>query len=127
MILVIGGLNGFIGSNTTEALVDIGEYCVVTRHKNTEVPSFLKKHIGERLFVEEADATKVEDLRRLAERHKIDGIVNVGGFFKSEGPAPGLQGYLDMLSATFRMAHEWKLKRIVMSSTGGCTLDFRAL
>ncbi len=24
MILVVGGLNGFIGSNTTEALVDLG-------------------------------------------------------------------------------------------------------
>jgi nucleoside-diphosphate-sugar epimerase len=25
MILVVGGLNGFIGSNTTEALVDLGK------------------------------------------------------------------------------------------------------
>jgi nucleoside-diphosphate-sugar epimerase len=36
MILLVGGLNGFIGSNTTEALVEHGQDCVVTRHKNTE-------------------------------------------------------------------------------------------
>ncbi len=34
MILVVGGLNGFVGSNTTEALVEQGLECVVTRHKD---------------------------------------------------------------------------------------------
>ena len=92
MILVVGGLNGFIGSNTTEALVDLGKDCVVTRHENAEVPRFLQKHIDHRrVIIEPADSTSVADLRKIGEKHKIDGIVNVaGGFASGEGPLRGL-------------------------------------
>src|SRR2546427_11349918 len=86
MILVIGGLNGFIGSNTTEALVDLGQDCVVTRHENTEIPGFLQKHIEHRrVLVESADSTSIADLRKIGEKHEIDGIVNVAGGFASGG------------------------------------------
>lgn len=121
MILVIGGLNGFIGSNTTEALVEQGQDCVVTRHKNSEVPRFLQKHIDHhRVVIESADSTSTADLRRIGERHKIDSIVNMaGGFASGDGPVRGLKGYFDMLDATFRVAEEWKAKRVTFSSTGG--------
>ena len=124
MILVIGGLNGFVGSNTTEALVNLGKDCVVTRHKDTEVPGFLQKHIdNRRVIVEQADATSIDDLRRIGEKHKIDGIVNVAGGFKTpNAPVPGLKGYFDMLDATFKVAQEWKVKRVTFSSTGGMYL-----
>ena len=127
MILVVGGLNGFIGSNTTEALVDQGQDCVVTRHENSEVPGFLKKHIDHRhAFVEPADSTSIADLRRIGEKHKIDGIVNVaGGFASGEGPLRGLRGYFDMLNATFQVAQEWKVKRVTFSSTGGMYLGLQ--
>ena len=45
-ILVVGGLNGFIGSNTTEALVLQVQDCVVTRHTDTTVAPFLEDNIG---------------------------------------------------------------------------------
>src|SRR6058998_4381417 len=110
MILVIGGLNGFVGSNTTEALVNLGKDCVVTRHKDTEVPGFLQKHIdNRRVIVEQADATSIDDLRRIGEKHNIDGIVNVAGGFKTlepKGPMPGLRRYFSMLDATLRLAEE---------------------
>ena len=124
MILVIGGLNGFIGSNTTEALVEQGQDCVVTRHENNEVPGFLQKHIDNRhVFIEPADSTSIADLRKIGQKHKIDGIVNVaGGFASGEGPLRGLKGYFDMLDATFRVAQEWKVKRVTFSSTGGMYL-----
>ena len=124
MILVIGGLNGFIGSNTTEALVDLGQDCVVTRHENTDVPGFLQKHIDHHpVSIEPADSTSIADLRKIGQKHKIDGIVNVaGGFASGEGPLRGLKGYFDMLDATFRMAQEWKVKRVTFSSTGGMYL-----
>jgi UDP-glucose 4-epimerase len=127
MILVVGGLNGFIGSNTTEALVNQGQNCVVTRHKNTEVPAFLQKHIdNHHVFVESADSTSIADLRKIAEKHKIDGIVNVaGGFASGEGPLRGLRGYFDMLDATFRVAQDWKVKRVTFSSTGGMYLGLQ--
>ena len=124
MILVVGGLNGFIGSNTTEALVEQGQDCVVTRHENNEVPGFLQKHIDNRhVFIEPADSTSIADLRKIGQKHKIDGIVNVaGGFASGEGPLRGLKGYFDMLDATFRVAQEWKVKRVTFSSTGGMYL-----
>src|SRR5438094_5814764 len=124
MILVVGGLNGFIGSNTTEALVDLGKDCVVTRHENIEIPSFLKNHIDHRhVFIERADSTSITDLRKIGEKHNIDGIVNVaGGFSSGEGPLRGVRGYFDMLDATFQVAQEWKVKRVTFSSTGGMYL-----
>lgn len=127
MILVVGGLNGFIGSNTTEALVDLGKDCVVTRHENTEVPRFLQKNIDHhRVTIEPADSTSLADLRKIGEKHKIDGIVNVaGGFASGEGPLRGLRGYFDMLDATFRVAQDWKVKRVTFSSTGGMYLGLQ--
>jgi len=127
MILVVGGLYGFIGSNTTEALVDLGKDCVVTRHENKEVPGFLQKHIDHRrVIVEHADSTSVADLRKIGEEHKIDGIVNIaGGFASGEGPMRGLRGYFDMLDATFQVAQEWKAKRVTFSSTGGMYLGLQ--
>lgn len=124
MKLVVGGLNGFIGSNTTEALVEMGHDCVVTRHKDTEIPRFIEKHIGKHVFIEQADATKLEDMQHIGEKHKIDTIVNVAGGFKVEsgGPLPGFKGYSDMLYNTFKLAQEWKVKRVLMSSTGGLYL-----
>jgi len=127
MILVVGGLNGFIGSNTTEALVNLGKDCVATRHENAEVPRFLQKHIDHRhVIIEQADSTSIADLRRIGEKHKIDSIVNVaGGFASGDGPVRGLKGYFDMLDATFRVAQEWKVKRVTFSSTGGVYLGLQ--
>ncbi|HZY94140.1 MAG TPA: NAD(P)-dependent oxidoreductase [Candidatus Bathyarchaeia archaeon] len=127
MILVVGGLNGFIGSNTTEALVEQGQICVVTRHENTEIPRFLQKHIDNRhVFIEPVDSTSIADLRKIGEKHRIDGIVNVaGGFASGDGPVRGLKGYFDMLDATFRVAKEWKVKRVTFSSTGGMYLGLQ--
>src|SRR5713101_3178480 len=129
MNLVIGGLNGFVGSNTTEALVNLGQECVVTRHKDTDVPRFLQKHIDDHhVHVEPGDATSIDDLRRIGEKYKIDGIVNVAGGFKTlepKGPVPGLRGYFSMLDATFRLAQEWKVKRVTFSSTGGMYLGLQ--
>jgi UDP-glucose 4-epimerase len=127
MILVVGGLNGFIGSNTTEALVEHGQDCVVTRHENTEIPRFLQKHIDHHhVIIEPADSTSIAELRKIGEKHKIDGIVNVaGGFASGDGPVRGLKGYFDMLDATFRVAQEWKVKRVTFSSTGGMYLGLQ--
>src|SRR5947208_6876650 len=106
------------------SLVEQGQDCVVTRHENNEVPGFLQKHIDNRhVFIEPADSTSIADLRKIGQKHKIDGIVNVaGGFASGEGPLRGLKGYFDMLDATFRVAQEWKVKRVTFSSTGGMYL-----
>jgi nucleoside-diphosphate-sugar epimerase len=76
-VLVIGGLNGFVGSNVTEALVNLGRQCVVTQHSNKEVPAYLAKSIGSSVIVEEADATSLPDLRQIGEKHLVESIVDV--------------------------------------------------
>lgn len=121
MILVLGGLNGFVGSNTTEALVEGGLDCVVTLHKRTEIPGFLQKHIDHHVFIERVDATSIDDLRRVGEKHKIDGIVDVAGGLISgtKSPVPRLKAYFDMLAGIFKVAEDWGVKRVLMSSTGG--------
>ncbi len=127
-VLVVGGLNGFVGSNTTEALVERGVDCVVTRHTSAEVPRFLEKHIGRRVFIESADATSIADLRRIGEHHEIEGIVDAMGAFtpKAKSPIPGLRTYFDMLAGIFQVAEDWKVKRLIFSSTGGVYLGLGA-
>ncbi len=51
----------------------------------------------------------------------IIGVVNVAGGFNvaDQGAIGGLIGYLDMLNSTFKVAQEWKIKRLTFSSTGG--------
>ncbi len=97
---------------------------MVTRHKSPEVPGFLQKYVDHQVFIEPADATSVKDLRKIGEKYKIDGIVNVGGGFASraESPVPHLEGYFNMLVAHFRVAEEWKVNRLMFSSTGGVYL-----
>ncbi len=69
-ILVIGGLNGFVGSNTTEALLNLGRDCVVTRHKRPEVPRFLQKHIDNgKVIIEREYAKSFHDRKRIGEKH----------------------------------------------------------
>jgi len=121
LILVVGGLTGFVGSNATEALVELGEDCVVTRHESSFVPAYLEKHIGRHVFVESADATSIADLRQIGEKHKIDGIVDAAGGLtpRSKSPVPRLKGYFDMLAGVFQLAEEWKVKRLMFSSTAG--------
>jgi nucleoside-diphosphate-sugar epimerase len=53
MILITGGL-GFIGSHTTQALLDLGESCVLVQRRAAVVPDALVGEVGRRVFVEQA-------------------------------------------------------------------------
>jgi UDP-glucose 4-epimerase len=121
--LVIGGL-GWVGSNTTEALVDLGYDCVLTRHVTTEVPPFLQKHIGGKVLLESADVTSVSDILGIGEKHKIDGIFCAGRPLgpESKGTLPNLRAYFDMITAVFHAAEKWKVNRVTMTSSVGVYL-----
>ena len=119
--LVIGGLNGFVGSNVTEALVELGRDCVVTQHESSDVAGFLKRHIDRRVFVESADATSGGDLRLIGEKHRIEGIVDMAGVYHAgaSSPIPDLKAYFDRVVAVLQAAEEWKVKRVTFSSSVG--------
>ncbi|MGP8075210.1 MAG: NAD-dependent epimerase/dehydratase family protein [Thermoplasmata archaeon] len=120
MILVVGGL-GWVGSNTAEALVELGYDCVIPRHKTAEVPRFLEKYVGGRVLIETADATSATDIQQIGRKHKIEGIVSSfrPSFPEITSPLPELVAYFDMLSNLFTAAQEWKIDRITFTSTTG--------
>jgi UDP-glucose 4-epimerase len=122
-ILVVGGF-GWVGSNVTEALVDLGYDCVLTRHTTTEVPPFLRKHLGRKVLLEPADATSAPDLLRIGEKHKIDGIFCAGRPLgtESKGTLANLRAYFDMITAVFAAAETWNVHRVTMTSTVGVYL-----
>lgn len=101
MILVTGDLNGFIGSNVTEALLNRGEDCVVTRHNDADIPGFLEEYVGNRLVTEQADATSISDLERIGKNYDIDSVVNAGGGFTDNRTEALdlIEGYIPMLKA----------------------------
>ena len=75
MILVTGGL-GFIGSHTVQALLDLGEGCVLVQRRPAEVPASLA---DAQVAVEQADVTDLTALLDVGTRHKITGIVHLAG------------------------------------------------
>lgn len=125
MILVTGGL-GFIGSHTTRALLDLGERCLVTRHRATEIPEFLAADLGEGLIVEPLDVEDGAAVRELGERHTITGIVHLADpsalhLWRRPGdPTPlRLDGLFDPLGHVLQAASEWGVGRVTVASTIG--------
>ena len=76
MQLITGGF-GFVGSNTTRALLDLGEACVLTQHRKGRVPAFLEDQIGRQVFIEPASALEIDTLRSLGKQYRISGIVHL--------------------------------------------------
>lgn len=87
MILVTGGL-GFIGVSVAQALLELGESCVLTQRSTTRRPASLADEIGKRIFIEQLDVSDLPALLEIDKRHKITGITHLA--------APGA-GALDVL------------------------------
>ncbi|MBO0871181.1 MAG: NAD(P)-dependent oxidoreductase [Micromonosporaceae bacterium] len=120
MILITGGL-GFIGLNTTRALLDLGEDCVVTQHRNAHRPEFIQKALGSRVFVEPVDFTDLAAVRRLGEQHRITGIVHLlGGLgFGGLPLQQDLRHNTDVLVNLLQVIEEWQVPRVCLASTIG--------
>lgn len=125
MILVTGGL-GFIGSHTTRALLDLGERCIVTRRRASELPEFLAAEPGDTLIVEPLDIEDRAALLEVGQRHTITGIVHLADpavhhLWRRPGdPTPlRLDGVFDALGYLLQAASEWDVSRITIASTIG--------
>jgi UDP-glucose 4-epimerase len=127
MILITGGL-GFIGQHTARALLDLGESCVLTRHRSTTEPDLVADELGSRAFVERVDLADPDALHDLGRRHPITGIVHLAM------PTPGtlpvgedLERSLRYLLNVLRAGHVWGVSRIAVASTIAVYLQAAAL
>ncbi len=134
MILITGGL-GFIGLNTAEALLNLGETCILTRNHAVRIPSFVEAELGKRIFIEPLDISDKDAFLALGTRHRITGIIHLAasGAGLHDRSAEGLfenlrvnhAGFLNVLQA----AHAWGVRRVCVASTigvyGGVSAPFR--
>jgi UDP-glucose 4-epimerase len=137
MILIIGGL-GFVGANTAQALLEVGEDCVLTWRRNNGIPAFLGNHIGKRIFIEPLDVAHVQALRDLGKKYPITGIIHLATGGLPPGPgaqalelAQDVQTTVASIAAVFQAAQEWQVKRVSLASApvvynGITTLPWRA-
>lgn len=119
MILIIGGL-GFVGTNTAQAMLEVGEDCILTQHTNDYVPAFLKGQIGKHIFVEQVDILDLNALLKLGETYKITGIVNLvtGGMpagATTIGLAEDIHATVSSIANMLQAAQGWGVKRVVLT------------
>ena len=119
MILVTGGL-GFIGSHTTQALLDLGEGCVLLQRRSTELPAGWD---GAQVVAERGDVTDLSSLRAIGTRHPITGIVHLAGSMpwppSPDQPVEAARTALGGLFNIMQAAQEWGVQRVGVASTIG--------
>jgi UDP-glucose 4-epimerase len=120
MILITGGL-GHIGSATVQALLDIGEECVLVQRRSPEVPD---GRFSAPVTAVQADVKDFDSLRAIGRDHAITGIVHMAGSMPwppspDEAPAQAAREALGGLFNIIEVAQEWGVKRVSVASTIG--------
>lgn len=119
MILVTGGL-GFIGSHTTQALLDLGEGCVLMQRRDGGLPADWEKA---QVVAERGDVTDLPSLLDIGTRHQITGIVHLAGSMpwppSSDHPVAAARTALGGLFNIMQAAQEWGVRRVGVASTIG--------
>jgi UDP-glucose 4-epimerase len=122
MILVTGGL-GFVGSHTTQALLDLGESCVLVQRREPVLPDHLAGQAGQRVFTERADVGDLAALLDIGRRHPITGIVHLAGSVPwppgAQPPVAGARAAIGSLLNVLQAACDWQVPRVGLASTIG--------
>jgi UDP-glucose 4-epimerase len=120
MILITGGL-GHIGSATVQALLDIGEECVVVQRRHPQIPD---GRFTAPVSAVQADVRDLDALRAIGRDHAITGIVHMAGSmpWPPDPDAPPVDAARDALGGLFniiQVAQEWGVSRLCLASTIG--------
>ena len=122
-ILVTGG-TGFIGSHTCVELLDSGyDVIIIDNLSNSkkEVVGYIEKITGKKVPFYEEDVCDKDALRKIFEEHKIDAIIHFAGFKavgeSVEKPLIYYRNNLDSTLSLLEVANEFKVKKIVFSSS----------
>jgi len=122
MILITGGL-GFVGSHATQALLDLGESCVLVQRREPVLPDGLAGQAGRRLFTERADVGDLAALLDIGRRHPITGIVHLAGSVPwppgAQPPVAGARAAIGSLLNVLQAACDWHVPRVGLASTIG--------
>src|ERR1700729_620842 len=120
MILITGGL-GHIGSATVQALLDIGEGCVLVQRSSPEIQD---GRFSAPVSAVQADVKDLDALRAIGRDHTITGIVHMAGSMPwppnpDEAPVAAAREALGGLFNIVQVAQEWGVKRVSLASTIG--------
>lgn len=108
MIVVTGG-SGFIGSQVTRALLDLGEKVVVVR----------RSPVGaDPVPVEQVDVTDAAAFLEIGSRYPVTGIVHLAGAFFGD-PLEDVRGNIAGLLSVLAAARAWQVGRVTVASTIG--------
>jgi UDP-glucose 4-epimerase len=118
MILISGGL-GFIGSHTARALLDLGQACVLTRHRRAHVPDFLEEEVGGRIVIEQLDWTDTASVLQLGKRHEITTIIHLAAPAVPPDRISYADGTTHALLNALRAGREWGVGRVAIASSIG--------
>src|SRR6201999_1050017 len=120
MILITGGL-GHIGSATVQALLDVGEECILIQRRSLEIPA---GRFQQPVTVVQGDVKDLEALRAIGRDYAITGIVHMAGSMPwppnpDAAPVVAAQEALGGLFNIIQVASEWGVKRVALASTIG--------
>lgn len=123
VILITGGL-GFIGAHTAAALADLGQSCVLGRHRRSGLPDFLMANGGEQLVVEPLDCTDLRTITDIGERHDITGIVHLAAPDVGAEPVAAIDGYVRGLLNAWRRPLAGRCRECRSPAPSGSTTGF---
>ena len=119
MILIIGGM-GFIGLNTAQRLVEVGEKILITQHSIHRLPDSLQDKVGRQVFTARLDVTNVYEVFEVVRRHQVDSIINLmAPPARSVSTQADYHLYTAGLQNVLEAARTFGLRRVSLGSSVG--------
>ena len=119
MILIVGGM-GFIGLNTAERLVEVGERVVLSQHSAHRMPDALRDKLGGQVLTARMDVANAYEVFDVVRQHQVDSIINLmAPPARSLSTLADYQLYTAGLANVLEAARVFGLRRVSLGSSVG--------